>query len=110
MIYTHHSPYLPEHNVVLSTKTRSKPCADFRLLSKTEIERNIQLKQKEIMQIRFKQATRQEYKSSEITNKKREIAQLFTIHREKQIAEGVSHAAYKKMKNISMMTKFSSAQ
>lgn len=52
---------------------------EIKTLSNTEVAETILKSEKELFNLRFKQATRQPFKSHEIRNTKRRIAQLKTL-------------------------------
>ena len=56
--------------------------SDIRSLSSEDINTNILKVEKKIFDLRFKKATRQTYKSHELKNEKRKLAQLKTFEKE----------------------------
>nr|YP_010276922.1 ribosomal protein L29 [Thalassionema bacillare]UHY40445.1 ribosomal protein L29 [Thalassionema bacillare]UHY40832.1 ribosomal protein L29 [Thalassionema bacillare]UHY41090.1 ribosomal protein L29 [Thalassionema bacillare] len=56
--------------------------SDIRSLSSEDITANILKVEKKIFDLRFKKATRQTYKSHELKNEKRKLAQLKTFEKE----------------------------
>jgi large subunit ribosomal protein L29 len=60
--------------------------ADLRPLSDTEIAEQVLALKKQLFDLRFQQATRQEVKSHQYKHIRHQLAQLLTLERERQIA------------------------
>merc|ERR1712196_306886 len=71
-----------------------------RTLSYEAIEKQLEDGYKEVISLRIKQATRQEFKPSDVRNQKKQIARLLTVRREMQIADGISNTEYKWEKTL----------
>merc|ERR1712151_327683 len=77
-------------------------------LSYEEIDKYVEYLEKDLLWIRIKKASRQEFKSSDIKLGRKKIAHLLTIRRRKQIEEGINRRIYimdKKFKSNQTKTK-----
>merc|ERR1719401_2639218 len=82
-------------------------------LSYEEIDKYIEYLEKDLLWIRIKKASRQEFENSDVKLGRKKIAHLLTIRRRKQIEEGISRRIYvmdKKFKSNQTKTKNMSRQ
>merc|ERR1719401_1687319 len=78
-----------------------------------EIDKYIEYLEKDLLWIRIKKASRQEFENSDMKLGRKKIAHLLTIRRRKQIEEGISRRIYvmdKKFKSNQTKTKNMSRQ
>merc|ERR1711879_446929 len=104
------------HNIVPSekksifSKTRIRSKSDYYFenfetknnygnLNIDEIDRRIEILQKDLLWIRIKKETNQEIKSSDIKMGKRIIAQLLSVKRNKQIEQAIDRSKYRSDKS-----------
>merc|ERR1712039_647395 len=82
-------------------------------LSYEEIDKYVEYLEKDLLWIRIKKASRQEFENSDVKLGRKKIAHLLTIRRRKQIEEGISRRIYvmdKKFKSNQTKTKNMSRQ
>lgn len=71
--------------------------AEFRGLSAEQIDQEVATAKRALFDLRLKQKTRQELKTSDFGFYQRKVAQLLTIKREQQLAEGISKRESRRM-------------
>jgi large subunit ribosomal protein L29 len=85
----------PRASVVCCAK--SMDVADARGMTGEQIDVKVEELKTELFHIRMKQATRQKYTPSDIRVKRKDIARLLTVKREKEIEQGISKRQSRKL-------------
>eukprot|EP00884_Botryococcus_braunii_P018850 jgi/Botrbrau1/5649/Bobra.55_1s0037.1 len=76
--------------VSVSAKTKPTKASEFRGLTNEEIDKEVFNCQRRLLDLRIAQKTRKAFAPHEFGWNERKIAQLLTIKRERQLAEGIS--------------------
>merc|ERR1711933_63710 len=82
------------NHVVYSIKS------DFNSMNIDDIDRQIEILQKDLLWLRIKQATRQDFNPADVRAGEREIAQLLGARRMKQDANKINNGRYRKTKKF----------
>ena len=72
--------------------------ADFKGMSNEDLNKEIVAAKKMLFELRMRQSTRKEYKGHHFCILKTKIAQIRTVKREREVAEGVNKRDSRKMK------------
>jgi large subunit ribosomal protein L29 len=72
--------------------------ADFKGMSNEDLNKEIVAAKKMLFELRMRQSTRKEYKGHHFGILKTKIAQIRTVKREREVAEGVNKRDSRKMK------------
>lgn len=90
-------PRFVPHPSAPSSPPQGLKAADVRGKSVEEIDKEVADRKRALFDLRIKQATRQEIKTSEFKKLKKEVAMMLTVKRAMEIELGVDRRASKKM-------------
>ncbi|CAG9463487.1 unnamed protein product [Pedinophyceae sp. YPF-701] len=82
---------------------QASKAAEFRSLSVEAIDEKVDGLKRELFDMRMKQATRQEVKSHEFKLKKKEVARLLTVRREKTLEQGLDRRTANKLEKNALL-------
>ncbi|KAL4452772.1 hypothetical protein ABPG75_008434 [Micractinium tetrahymenae] len=88
-------PARPAVRPLVVAMAKPTKAADFRGLSVEEIDTAVQEAKRDMFSMRIKFAKREEWKPSDYKALKRKVAQLLTVRRERELAQGVDRRASK---------------
>merc|ERR1719343_1016283 len=101
-------PNIYPKKILLWVRSENRHMEFDQKLNYKEIDKYVEYLEKDLLWIRIKKASRQEFENSDVKLGRKKIAHLLTIRRRKQIEEGISRRIYvmdKKFKSNQTKTK-----
>ncbi|KAL4420928.1 hypothetical protein ABPG77_001411 [Micractinium sp. CCAP 211/92] len=88
-------PARPAARPLVVAMAKPTKAADFRGMSTEEIDSAVQEAKRDMFSMRIKFAKREDWKPSDYKALKRKVAQLLTVRRERELAQGIDRRASK---------------